>query len=196
MDASVRGWSGEKDLRKTTALGAGDEILQGQLIQAGIKSRHGFGQGTLETTVGVDTTGVGGGIKTLNDGGLALRLAEEPTDENLLRQSGKKDTTSAPASGLKITEPGEILNDLRQMMTRDVVGGGHLLNLKGTPLHGCEHEQAKGVIREEAELHDVSSTRSSSPAEGGARMANLPPQRGKARKTYSIHLKEVFQMLV
>ena len=133
----------KEDLSEATALRAGDEVLQGKLIKAGVKSYHGFGQGTLEATTGGDAAGVGGGIKTLNDGRLALGLAQKPTDENLLRQTGEKDATSSPASGLEVAEPGEILDNLRQMMTRDIISGGDFLNLKGTPLHSSEHEQSE-----------------------------------------------------
>ena len=101
----------------------------------------------------MDGASVGGWVKALDQRGRALGLADNLAKADVYRWSAKGDAAAASAPGFEITEVGKLVDDFDQMMARNVVGLGDFADGKRVVFAGGVHENAEGVVGEEAEAH-------------------------------------------
>ncbi len=98
------------------------------------------------------------GIEALDDRRMTFAASDQGTDADILRALRQADAATAPPPCFQVSLKRQFMNQFGEMVAGDAVGGGHFVQLKEILLERPIHENAKGVIAENTQMHAVENS--------------------------------------
>jgi hypothetical protein len=131
----------------------GGNVREGVAIEFVEEGVLGVAEDDFELAVAMEGAGVVGGVEAFDEAGGGFGFAGDVSQANVGGGLSEADATAAAATSLEVTEVGEVIDDFDQVMARDLVGIGDFADGEVVLFAGSEHEDAEGVVGEEAEAH-------------------------------------------
>src|SRR5262249_49364213 len=131
-----------------------NQVRECLLLKRIVKGLEGLRQNPFQAARWCQTTAVGAGREALNQGTLVLGQSNERAQTDSAWITAQPHAASSPSARLQVTRVNQTINDLGQVILRQLIFCRDFANGKGlVSLDGRKHQDTKRVIGKAGEHH-------------------------------------------